>query len=203
VLEDWGSGCIADPAAYGISGEESAAQVLAAEPDAICFSGDKLLGGPQAGIIIGRRELIERMRRNHLYRALRVGKLTLLALEEALRAYLQGRERDIPVLEMLGRDLESLRTRAETIIARVASPRLRAIESDGRVGGGAAPEVVVPSIAIAVEPPAGADALKDALRAGDPPVIARVLDDRVLLDLRTVFADEDDILVKALKESTG
>lgn len=199
VLEDWGSGCIADPASFGIAGEESATQLLAAEPDAICFSGDKLLGGPQAGIIIGRRELVERMRRNHLYRALRVGKLTLLALEEAFRAYLQGRERDIPVLEMLGRDLESLRARAEAIVARIASTQLQVVESDGRVGGGAAPEVVIPSIAIAVDPPAGADALRDALRAGDPPVIARVLNDRVLLDLRTVFPDEDDILVAALK----
>lgn len=199
VLEDWGSGCITDPAAYGISGEESASQVLAAGPDLVCFSGDKLLGGPQAGIVVGRRELIERLRRNHLYRALRVGKLTLLALEEVLRAYLQGREVEIPVLEMLRRDLDSLRARAAAIAEAVGSPRLHVVESEARVGGGAAPEVVIPSTALAIDPPAGAaDTLKDRLRANDPPIIARVQDDAVLLDLRTVFLDEDAVLISTL-----
>ncbi len=200
VVEDWGSGCLVEPGEYGIAGEDSAAAVLAKGPDAICFSGDKLLGGPQAGIVVGTPEVVERMRGNHLYRALRVGKLTLLALEEALRFYLAGRGGELPALEMLGRGTEELCKRAEKIVAEVGSALLKVVESTARVGGGAAPQAELPSVALAVgDEKADPEEIRMRLRENDPPVIARVQKDSVLLDLRTVFPDEDRLLAEALE----
>lgn len=199
VLEDWGSGCLADPGEYGISGEESASQVLAHGPDAICFSGDKLLGGPQAGIIVGKPETVLKMRKNHLYRALRVDKLTLITLEETLRAYLHGKEDDIPILKLLGTSVDELQNRAAKIVDKLGKDYILVVKSSGRVGGGAAPEVEIPGIALEIKSGAiSPDELKDKLRANDPPIIARVLDDSVLLNLRSVFPDEDEIIVSAL-----
>ncbi len=200
VVEDWGSGCLAPPGDYGIADEESAAEILAKGPDAICFSGDKLLGGPQAGIIVGRPEVVERMRSNHLYRALRVDKMTLLALEETLRLYLSGRERTLPILELLGRPVSELRERAEALAKEIGSPEVAVVESTARVGGGAAPQVEIPSVALAVEPKAaGVESLKKRLRSNEPPVIARISEEKLLLDLRTVFADEDAVIAEALR----
>ncbi len=200
VVEDWGSGCLVEPGEYGIAGEESAAAVLANGPDAICFSGDKLLGGPQAGVVVGTTEMVERMRGNHLYRALRVGKLTLLALEEALRLYLAGRASELPALEKLGRGTEELRARAERIAADVGSALLKVVESMARVGGGAAPQAELPSVALAIGVEAAdPEEIRTRLRENDPPVIARVQKDTVLLDMRTVFPDEDRLLVEALE----
>lgn len=200
VMEDWGSGCLVEPGDYGIAGEESATELLKKGPDAICFSGDKLLSGPQAGVIIGHPEIIEKMRSNHLYRALRVGKLTLIALEETLLLYLKGMQSTLPVVEMLGRSIPELKERADGIAAKADSPLVSVIESAARVGGGAAPQVELPSVAIAVKSGAvSIDELKTQLREKDPPIIARVHQDKLLLDLRTVFPDEDSIIVSALK----
>ena len=200
VIEDWGSGCIADPRKFGINNEESAHEVLRAKPDAICFSGDKLLGGPQAGVIIGKPDVITRIRRNHLYRALRVDKLTLISLEEVVRAYLKGDERNQPVLEMLGRELEGLRARAENILAETSITGLEIVNVYGRVGGGAAPEVKIQSLAIKVsESLCNAHEFKETMRKQDTPIIVRVKDEEAYLDLRTVFPDEDELLVKALR----
>jgi L-seryl-tRNA(Ser) seleniumtransferase len=199
VVQDWGSGCLVLPAEFNIGGEESAAGLLAQGPDAICFSGDKLLGGPQAGIVVGKPEIIERMRSNHLYRALRLDKLILIALEETLRAYLSGGEKSLPTLEMLSRSVEELKGRAGEICGKIGSG-VRIVDSQAMVGGGAAPQSGVPSAALEIDPGAiGADEFKRRLRSFEPPVIARVADDKVLLDLRTIFPDEDELLAEAVE----
>ena len=201
VVEDWGSGCIVDPAEYGIAAEESAAAILRKGPDTICFSGDKLLGGPQAGIVVGKPEIIARMRANHLYRALRLDKLILIALEETIRLYLARREAEIPTLEMLARTIEDLRRRAEAIAAAVGDSRVGVVDSEARVGGGAAPQVAVPSVALEIDSGGGgaAEELKVRLRKNDPPIVARAREGKVCLDLRAVFPDEDESIITALR----
>lgn len=200
VIQDWGSGCVAQPGEYGIKDEESAVEILAQGPDAICFSGDKLLGGPQAGIIVGKPEVIAKMRDNHLYRALRVCKMTLLALEEVLLLYLRGEENRLPTLEMLGRPVEELRQRAEKIAKEVGDNSVSVVDSYARVGGGAAPEIEVQSVALEVSPKnLSVDDLKLKLRQNAPPIIARVHKESILMDLRTVFPDEDELITEALK----
>ena len=201
VVQDWGSGCLVDPAEYGIADEESATRILANGPDAICFSGDKLLGGPQSGIVVGKSDLIDRLRGNHLYRALRVCRLTLTALEDVLLLYLRGEERRIPILEMLSRSLGELKERAERISDAVGKDSVSVVESSARVGGGAAPEVEVPSIALRIVHRAlSVDSLKSKLRENDPPIITRVSRDAVYLDLRSVFPDEDEGIINALRK---
>ena len=205
VVEDWGSGCIVDPAEYNITGEESAAAILRKGPDAICFSGDKMLGGPQAGIVVGKPEVVARMRANHLYRALRLDKLILIALEETIRLYLARRGGEIPTLEMLARPAEDLRRRAEDIAKSVGGSRVAVVDSEARVGGGAAPQVAVPSVALEVDAGGGgaAEDLKRRLRSFDPPVVVRVSDGKVYLDLRAVFPDEDALIIAALRGCLG
>jgi L-seryl-tRNA(Ser) seleniumtransferase len=202
VLEDWGSGCIVEPEELGIRGEESAAQLLTAKPDVICFSGDKLLGGPQAGIIVGKPEVVDKMRKNHLYRALRVDKLTLLALEEVLRLYLQGKEKNIPTIAMLSKSQSELKQRAESLTTEINNPSIVACEMSSRVGGGAAPEVDLPSYGLKISCHAGeAESLRNKLRFSKPSVIARVFDDSVLLDLRTVFVEQLPDMVAVIQNA--
>ncbi|HEX9187308.1 MAG TPA: L-seryl-tRNA(Sec) selenium transferase, partial [Vicinamibacteria bacterium] len=187
-----------------LASEATAARALRSGADVVAFSGDKLLGGPQAGLVAGRRALVEPMRRNPLYRALRVDKMTLAALDATLLEHESGRAAErVPVLRMIHAPLEELRARASAFAAALsaAAPRLRPVlvETESAVGGGAAPTVGVPSVAVAVEPgPAGPDAFAAALRAGSPPVVVRVAEDRLLVDLRTVHPDEEDALRAAL-----
>jgi L-seryl-tRNA(Ser) seleniumtransferase len=162
---------------------------LAAGADLVCFSGDKLLGGPQAGIAVGRADLVERLRRHPLHRALRSDKLTLAAVEGTLALYLD-RPHEIPVLRMLREPVEAVRTRAE----RVARATDGAVEETvARVGGGALPLAELPSFACAVE-----EELAAALRVHEPPVIAVVRDGRTLLDCRTLTDAEADEVAKAV-----
>jgi L-seryl-tRNA(Ser) seleniumtransferase len=170
----------------------------------VTFSGDKLLGGPQAGIVAGRRERLAPMRKNALYRALRPDKLSLAALDATLVEHQQGRAHErLPVLRMVAAAPEALRSRAEAFARalRDAAPALAAatVASESMVGGGAAPGLGLATVAIALDPgPRGADALALALRKGDPPVVARVAEGRVLLDLRTVPPDEEAALLAAV-----
>jgi L-seryl-tRNA(Ser) seleniumtransferase len=171
--------------------------------DVCCFSGDKLLGGPQAGIIVGRRALVDQIRRHPLMRALRVDRLTYAALEATLADYAAGRaERTVPVRRMLTLTADAIRTRAARVAARVnAAPAWRAalVDSTSAVGGGSAPGFALPTCAIALtHDTLSADAIEQRLRAARPPVIARIESDRVLLDLRTVAPDEDDRLADAI-----
>ena len=156
----------------------------------MCFSGDKLLGGPQAGIVVGRAELVERLRRHPLHRAVRADKLTLAALEGTLRVYLDAPER-IPVLRMLREDVETVRARAERLASLVGGSVEQTV---GRVGGGALPLAELPSFACAVE-----ESLAPALRGGEPPVVGIVRDGKLLLDCRTLGDHEIDEVAAAVK----
>jgi L-seryl-tRNA(Ser) seleniumtransferase len=181
LVDDLGSGVLVE-----LPEEPSARQSLEAGADLVCFSGDKLLGGPQAGIVVGRAELVERLRRHPLQRALRADKLTLAALEGTLGLYLEPERalQEVPVLRMLFEPLDAVRARAERLAGLVEGT---VEETVGRVGGGALPLAELPSFACAIE-----EELAAALRAGDPPVIGIVRDGRLLLDCRTVSDTEVD-----------
>jgi L-seryl-tRNA(Ser) seleniumtransferase len=175
LVDDLGSGVLAE-----LAGEPSVRESLTAGADLVCFSGDKLLGGPQAGIVVGRGELVERLRRHPLQRALRADKLTIAALEGTLALYLDPERamREVPVLRMLHEPAETVRGRAERLAAAVGG---EVEETVGRVGGGALPLAELPSFACAVE-----EKLAAPLRAHEPPVIGVVRDGRLLLDCRTL-----------------
>jgi L-seryl-tRNA(Ser) seleniumtransferase len=184
LLDDLGSGALVD-----IEGEPTPASALAAGADLVCFSGDKLLGGPQAGIVAGRGDLVEKLRRHPLHRALRPDKLTLAALEGTLALYLD-RPDEIPVVRMLREPGDAVRARA-TRLAEATGGDVE--ETVARVGGGALPLAELPSFACAVE-----EELAAALRAHEPPVIAVVRDGRTLLDCRTLTDAEADEVARAV-----
>jgi L-seryl-tRNA(Ser) seleniumtransferase len=186
LLDDLGSGVL-----HELPGEPSARDSLAAGSDLVCFSGDKLLGGPQAGIVVGRGELVEKLRRHPLHRAVRADKLTLAALEGTLRTYLDAPER-IPVVRMLGEHADVVRARAERLASLVGGV---VEETVARVGGGALPLAELPSFACAVE-----ESLAAPLRQGDPPVVGIVRDGRLLLDCRTLRDDEIDEVAAAVSQ---
>ena len=187
LIEDLGSGTLVP-----FHDEPTAGSVLAAGADLVCFSGDKLLGGPQAGIVLGRADLVEQLRRHPLHRALRADKLTLAALEGTLALYLDPARalREIPVLRMLSEDVAAVRARAERLAAAVGG---EVEETVARAGGGALPLADVPSFACSVEEP-----LAEALRLGDPPVVGLVRDGRCLLDCRTLSDGEADLVAAAV-----
>jgi L-seryl-tRNA(Ser) seleniumtransferase len=194
VMEDLGSGCFVDLTRYGFPYEPTVPEVVASGVDLVSFSGDKLLGGPQAGILVGRAELIERLVRNPLNRALRIDKFTVAALEATLYAYEAGTALEtIPTLRMLTEPIASIRRRARRVLARVAAGTQRAlgahvVESRSQVGGGALPTVELPTAAVALGTPGRpAEGLDEALRSGRPPVLGHLLDDHLLLDCRTVL----------------
>ena len=206
VLEDLGSGCFLDLRPWGLPREPTVPETVAAGADVVTFSGDKLLGGPQAGIAVGRRALVERLRQNPLNRALRIDKLTLAALEATLRAYEDPTTapREIPTLRMLSESVEVVRRRAGRVLRRVPAAARTALGlavAPGRseVGGGALPLAELPTAVLALGAPRYPAAALDArLRAGRPPVIGRIADDRLLLDCRTVMDDEIPLLADAL-----
>jgi L-seryl-tRNA(Ser) seleniumtransferase len=196
VYEDLGSGCIADLRPFGIE-EPLVRDSLAAGADLVSFSGDKLLGGPQAGILAGTPEIVARLRRNPLYRALRLDKLVYQALERTLRALLLERWDEIPALAMIRQSAAQIRARAESLLARVPALRAESVEGQSLIGGGATPEQSIPTWLISIEC-ANVVEWERRLRAYNPPVIARIQDDRLVLDLRTVFPEEESELAAAL-----
>lgn len=203
LMEDLGSGALVDLENFGIRGEGSVLDSLRAGVDVVTYSGDKLLGAPQAGLISGQVELVKRMRSNSLFRALRVDKLSYAALEATLLAYVKRDYEAIPVLRMMGLTKGQIGQRAEAVAARISSSQLRVekINGDSVIGGGAAPSSVLPTrlLAIACEG-LSADELAARLRASDVPIIARVEDGRVLVDLRTVFPEQDQQIATALNK---
>jgi L-seryl-tRNA(Ser) seleniumtransferase len=206
LMEDLGSGALIDLRSLGIAGEPSVLDSLRTGVDVVTYSGDKLLGGPQAGMLSGRTDLIARMRSNSLFRALRVDKLTYAALEATLLAYMKHDHDAIPALRMMRVSKEEIGRRAEKVAAQVRSHKLTAEVIDGEsvIGGGAAPSATLPTQLIAVSgPEISVDELAARLRASNPPVIARVEDGRVLLDLRTVFPEQDEQVVQALLRSAS
>lgn len=201
LFDDQGTGCIYDLNAVGLAGESSWLTSLNSGASLVACSGDKLLGGPQCGLLVGRPELIARLRSNPLFRALRVDKLTYAALESTLLAYLTGREATIPVLGMLQGTVASIRERCEKVIQALGSvlPEAEVIAVQSVVGGGTTPGASLPSFAISLRHVTLAEHdLAAKLRSLRVPVIARINDGRVLLDLRTVQPHEDAELVSLL-----
>ncbi len=201
LMEDLGSGALVDLENFGVRGEASVLDSLHAGVDVVTYSGDKLLGGPQAGLISGRSDLVARMRSNSLFRALRVDKLTYAALEATLLAYVKRDHDAIPTLKMMRLTKEEIGRRAEAVAGRARSSKLTAEVIDGEsvIGGGAAPTTVLPTKLLALSCAGlSADGLGARLRKCDPPIIARVEEGRVLLDLRTVFADQDGLIAASL-----
>lgn len=196
VIDDIGSGALFDYARFGFAGEPLVRESVQAGADLVLFSGDKLLGGPQAGIIVGRKELISRIERDPLMRAFRLDKVTLAALEATLRIYLDEERalREIPVLRMLNIPREELRKRAESLAARLRA--IFGLSADVQpattfVGGGSLPEQELETYVIAVSADGQSVAqLSEKLRAGDPAVMGRVQENRLLLDVRTVFPEQ-------------
>jgi L-seryl-tRNA(Ser) seleniumtransferase len=194
TIDDAGSGCM--DAIADVVKEASVRTRVAMGADVVCFSGDKLLGGPQAGIAVGGREVIEKMRRTPLYRALRPDKITLAALGATLALWRDHPER-LPIVRMLRATPESLEARCLAVRARIADTRVEIADAVGRIGGGAAPSVTLPSRALRIGG-VSADALAARLRHGEPMVIARIEDDAVWIDLRCVAPDDDEALAAAL-----
>ena len=200
-MEDLGSGALFDLRSLGIGGEPGVLDSLRSGVDIVTYSGDKLLGGPQAGLISGNSQLVARMRSNALFRALRVDKLTYAALEATLLAYVARDHDAIPAIRMMRVSKEEIGRRAAELAECIASPKLTAeiIDGDSLLGGGAAPSCVLPTRLLALTCEGiTVDELGAKLRAGDPPVIARVEAGRVLLDLRTVFPGQDAALAANL-----
>lgn len=195
-IDDIGSGLLRPhPAA---ADEPVAAEAISLGADLVLFSGDKLLGGPQAGIVVGRHELVERCRRAPLARALRLDKLRLAALESSVADHERDAREDLPLWAMATADLDGLRSRAERIAAACGGT---VVQTEAVLGGGSTPGGRLPSWGVAL--PGPADELAARLRTGDPGVVARILDDRVVADLRSVPVDQDDVLLSALRTATG
>ena len=201
TFEDLGSGCVSDPIP-GIADEPIAAGSIRAGIDVISFSGDKLLGGPQAGIIAGKKLYVEKIRQNPLFRALRVDKLTISVLEFVLHAYLCGKTEEVPVWRMLQASAAELKHRAESFAGRVGE-NAKPLELKSVVGGGSAPETYLPSWGVALDFPGISDAeLERRLRNSEPPVIVRLEEGRVILDFRTIFATDEDELLGIIRGQT-
>ena len=203
LMEDLGSGALLDLRTIGINDEPGVLDSLRAGVHAVTYSGDKLLGGPQAGIISGREDLVQKMRANSLFRALRVDKLTYAALEATLLAYVKHDYEQIPALRMMRLSKPEITRRAEALIAKLNSSKLTSDLTDGEslIGGGSAPSAVLPTTLIGLACHGlSANELAARLRASDPAVIARVDEDRVLLDLRTVLAAQDEVLSQLLAQ---
>ena len=201
LMEDLGSGALFDLRSIGISGEPGVLDSLRSGVDVVSYSGDKLLGGPQAGLISGSTELIARMRSNSLFRALRGDKLTYAALEATLLAYVRRDHNAIPTLRMMRLSKNEISQRAEALAARIVLPRLEVeiVDGESLLGGGAAPSSTLATRVLALTCEGlSADELAARLRGSDPPIIARVDEGRVLLDLRTVFPEQDAAVADAL-----
>ncbi|MFM2105820.1 MAG: L-seryl-tRNA(Sec) selenium transferase [Chloroflexota bacterium] len=196
VVDDLGSGALLDTAAYGLPHEPMPGERLAAGADLVLFSADKLLGGPQAGLIVGRADLVARLRKDPLARAVRPDKAILAALEATLALYRAGRVGEIPVWRMIGTPLDALRGRASALAARIGPPA-GVVATEATVGGGSLPGDTIPSagVALAIDAP---DRLAAALRSGRPPVHARVAGGELVLDLRTVDPADDEPLATAV-----
>ncbi len=210
VIDDIGSGALIDFAQFGFENEPMASKSLKAGADVVLFSGDKLLGGPQCGIILGRKSMIERIEKHPMARALRVDKLTLGALAATLRLYRDPEKacRAIPLLSLLSTSVENLKNRAERLAPQIAAleavDEAEAIAEVTYLGGGSIPSQELPTWCVAIRPSGmSVDRLASALRQGPRSVVGRVQQDRLLLDLRTVFPRQDVELVSAVEALCG
>lgn len=202
LINDLGSGLAGYEDAAPLRREPVIADAISDGADIVTFSGDKLLGGPQAGIIAGRADLISKLSKHPLVRALRVDKMTLAALEATLTAYLDNVHGDLPLWRMLEATEDELRARASTVahaLNGVAEAKAEVVSTESVTGGGSAPGMGLPSWGVGISlPERGSEELDAALRMGDPPVVSRIVDDLVLLDMRTVPAHDDERLTRAV-----
>ena len=201
VIEDLGSGSLLNLSQFGIYDEPSVLDSLKAGVDVVSFSGDKLLGGPQAGIILGKKKYIDILKKHPLTRAMRVDKMTLAALESTLRSYEQGCTEDIPVLRMLSASAETLRQKAATLASMLFDAGVSAsiVPVEGRVGGGSVPNHVLPSFAVALT--GDVNSLEEKLRLGLHPIVGRIHDDAYLLDVRTLWETDFPVIVASILEA--
>jgi L-seryl-tRNA(Ser) seleniumtransferase len=184
--------------------EPTPAELVSAGVDVVCFSGDKLLGGPQAGVLAGRADLIAAMRRDPLFRALRCGRLVLSALQATVDLHLSGRPDELPIVRMMRATTDQLRARADAMVAALDGIDVRVVAGRSQVGGGTMPRTQIPSVTLAVRPAAGSvDDLAAALRRGAVPVVGYIAGGRLRIDLRTVFPEQDAAVVKAVKAAAG
>ncbi len=204
VIEDLGSGCLVDLQQFGIYGEPTVQDSVRAGVDVVSFSGDKLLGGPQAGIIVGKKAIVDKLKKHPLTRAMRVDKMTLAALEATLRSYDAGLWEEIPTLAMLSATPAFLRAKADRLCQLMASAGVAAevVPTEGQVGGGSVPTQMLNSFAVAIQP-AGVtlDQLEVNLRLGSPAIVGRINRDRFLMDVRTLRESDFQAIVKAVREA--
>ena len=201
VMEDLGSGAFIDLSRYGLPKEPIVAERIQAGASIVTFSGDKILGGPQAGLIVGKKDLIGKMNKNHLQRALRCGKLTLAGLEATLRRYRQSPNivEEIPTLRAFTRSVEEIRATGEQLLPKLqtalgAEFRIQLEDSTAQIGSGALPTEELPTVVVSVaNPKLTANTIAQKFRTADPPIIGRIKNDRFLLDLRTIF-DANDLI---------
>jgi L-seryl-tRNA(Ser) seleniumtransferase len=204
LFEDLGSGALTALHAEGLSTEPTVASVISAGADLVAFSGDKLLGGPQAGILVGRRAVISALQRHPLNRALRIDKLTVAALEATLESYRDGLEDLLPTRALLKQSVETLERRAAALAAHLTELKIEAkvVSTTGQVGGGAMPLASLPSFACTVIG-ANADALQEKLRGSEPPVVARIADGSLLLDVRCLQDDDLPLVAGAVATASA
>jgi len=207
VVDDLGSGCLIDLTRYGLEKEPTVQETIKTGVDVVTFSGDKLLGGPQAGIILGKKTFLDLFKANPLTRALRIDKLTLAALESTLLLYLDEKMamEEIPTLRMLSLDIGKLKRRGKRLLKRLAGIENKrmtfALKEDvSQVGGGALPLQELQTAVVAVKAlDLSVNSLEENLRKGDPPIISRISKEELLLDMRTVFDEEIPLLAQALE----
>ena len=201
LVVDWGSGDLVDLSQLGVKDELPVSSILARGADLVTFSGDKLLGGPQAGIAVGRADLVAKIRKDPLARMVRLDRLQVAALHATLASYVTGRaEREVPTLRMIALDVATIRGRAQAVGERLPEATWSLVDGVSRPGGGSSPVGEIPTVLLAIEH-ASPSKMEAALRRGDPPVIARVSENRLLLDLRTVLPEQDETLARRLAEA--
>jgi L-seryl-tRNA(Ser) seleniumtransferase len=209
VVDDLGSGCLIDLTQYGLQKEPTVQETIKTGVDAVTISGDKLLGGPQAGIILGKEKFLELFKSNPLTRALRIDKLTLAALESTLLLYFDEKKamEEIPTLQMLSLDTRKLKSRGKRLLKRLSERVNKKVafnlkEDVSQVGGGALPLQELPTVVVAIKPvEVSVNSLEENLRKGDPPIISRISKDELILDMRTVFDEEIPLLAAGIEKA--
>lgn len=211
VIDDLGSGALVDLGQFGLEPEPMVQESVGAGADVVCFSGDKLIGGPQSGVIVGKAASIERIRKNPLARAVRVGKMTIAAMEATLRLFLNRAKlcQQHPTYRMFSLTVDELEKRAQTVVAKLrdlipGEVEMRVVDGGSEVGSGSAPIQTMPTRLLSVRPTRlSAEELAKQLRHNDPPIFARIQREAVLLDLRTIQPDEDTLVGQALGRILG
>jgi len=208
VMYDLGSGCLIDFRQFGIYDEPSVKEIVKTGVDLTTFSGDKLLGGPQGGVIVGAKKYIERIQKNPMTRAMRIDKLTLAGFEATLMEYVDEEKviENIPTLRMLLQKPEVIKTRANKIAKRLKSEikdaDIRIMQDSSRAGGGALPEMDLPTYVVAIKSDQiSVNELEKRLRKGDPPIITRIKGDSLIIDARTIMDKDHEVLVKGMKSA--